>query len=157
MPMRTNDDDDLVGSPSEVVPLRALMQLLYQQWRCRAVYAATHLGIADVLGDGSRTVAELAAVTGCHALSLYRLLRALARIGVFVELDGQWGRHRWRPRRVASRIAGYHPGIEHAALLDRPAVIDQPPGPRIYSARRTNPERDPAAGDSTIPTPSPRW
>jgi hypothetical protein len=32
---------------------------------------------------------ELAQATGCHAPSLYRLLRALARIGVFVELDGQ--------------------------------------------------------------------
>ena len=71
------------------MPLGALMQLLYQQWRSPAVYAATHLGIADLLGDGSRSVAQLAEVTGCHAPSLYRLLRALARIGVFVELDGQ--------------------------------------------------------------------
>jgi hypothetical protein len=52
------DDDCAAG------PLGVLMQLLYQQWRCRAVYAATELGIADVLGDGSRTVAELAEVTG---------------------------------------------------------------------------------------------
>jgi Dimerisation domain len=65
------------------------MQLLYEQWRSPAVYAAVQLGIADVLGDGSRTVAQLAEATGAHAPSLYRLLRALARIGVFVELDGQ--------------------------------------------------------------------
>jgi len=89
MPMRIEDDDDLAGSSSGVVPLGALMQLLYQQWRSPAVDAATQLGIADVLGDGSYTVAELAEATSCHAPSLSRLLRALARIGVFVELDGQ--------------------------------------------------------------------
>jgi hypothetical protein len=69
-------------------PLLALMQLLYQHWRSPAIYAATRLGIADVLADGSRTVTELAEATHSHAPSLYRLLRALARIGVFIELDG---------------------------------------------------------------------
>jgi hypothetical protein len=86
---KAQHEDGLTGSPSGILPLWALMQLLYQQWRSPALYAATQLGIADLLGDGTRTVAQLAASTGCHAPSLYRLLRALARIGVFVELDGQ--------------------------------------------------------------------
>ena len=64
------------------------MPLLYQHWRSPAIYVATRLGIADVLADDSRTVAELAESTDTHAPSLYRLLRALARIGVFTELDG---------------------------------------------------------------------
>lgn len=89
MPIRIDDDDDVTVSPHGTFPLWALMQLLYQQWRSPAVYAATQLGIADVLGDGTRTITELAEATGCHAPSLYRLLRALARIGVFAELDGQ--------------------------------------------------------------------
>jgi hypothetical protein len=44
----------------------------------RAVYAAARLRLADLLADGPRTAAELAASTGNHAPSLQRLLRALA-------------------------------------------------------------------------------
>ena len=69
-------------------PLHALMRLFYQHWRSPAIYVATRLGIADVLADDSRTLAELAGPTDTHAPSLYRLLRALARIGVFTELAG---------------------------------------------------------------------
>lgn len=86
---KIEDLGEVGGSPSGVFPRWALMRLLYQQWRSPAVYAAVRLGIADSLGDGSRTVAQLAEATGAHTPSLYRLLRALARIGVFVELDGQ--------------------------------------------------------------------
>ncbi len=45
------------------------------------------LGIADLLAGGARSVTDLAACTGADAGSLRRLLRALARLGVFVELD----------------------------------------------------------------------
>jgi ubiquinone/menaquinone biosynthesis C-methylase UbiE len=50
-----------------------------------SVYAAAKLGIADLLDAGPRTAEELAALTGVHAPSLYRLLRALASLGVFTE------------------------------------------------------------------------
>ncbi|MGH3779324.1 MAG: methyltransferase [Pseudonocardiaceae bacterium] len=73
---------------SVVAPRLALVQLLYQQWRSPAIHVVTRLGIAEVLADGSLTVAELAEATGAHAGSLYRLLRALARIGIFIECDG---------------------------------------------------------------------
>jgi O-methyltransferase domain len=87
--MSASIEDNAAAPVDGVLPLWSLMQLVYQQWRSPAVYAATELGVADVLGDGSCTVAEVAEATGCHAPSLYRLLRALARIGVFVELDGR--------------------------------------------------------------------
>jgi O-methyltransferase domain len=47
------------------------------------------LGIADALRGGPRAVEDLAAQTGTHAPSLYRLLRALAALDVFEELDGR--------------------------------------------------------------------
>jgi ubiquinone/menaquinone biosynthesis C-methylase UbiE len=50
-----------------------------------SIYAAAKLGIADRLDAGPRTAEELAALTGVHAPSLYRLLRALASLGVFTE------------------------------------------------------------------------
>jgi len=55
----------------------------------QALHVAASLGLADLLAAGSRTSDELAAATGTHAGALYRLLRALAGVGVFVEEEGQ--------------------------------------------------------------------
>jgi hypothetical protein len=51
----------------------------------QSIYAAAKLGIADLLDAGPRTTEELAGLVGVHAPSLYRLLRALASVGVFTE------------------------------------------------------------------------
>ena len=51
----------------------------------RCVYAVAELGIADLLAEGPRSSGELAAETGTHEPSLYRVLRALAGLGVFEE------------------------------------------------------------------------
>ena len=53
------------------------------------IYVAAKLKIADHLAAGPRPVSELAAASGAHADSLYRVLRALAGYGVFAEEDGQ--------------------------------------------------------------------
>ena len=45
------------------------------------------LGVADHLRDGPRSSAELAAATGAHAPSLYRVLRALACKQIFTEVE----------------------------------------------------------------------
>lgn len=47
------------------------------------------LGIADRLAEGPKTIQQLAQETNSHADSLYRVLRALAGRGVFVEENGQ--------------------------------------------------------------------
>ena len=51
----------------------------------QAIYVAAELGIADRLADGPRRAEELAAEIGAHTRSLYRLLRALASLGIFAE------------------------------------------------------------------------
>lgn len=66
-------------------PSAAMLQLMSGFWISRALYIAAKLGIADYLQDGSKTVDELAAASGTHAPSLYRVLRALVSVGVFVE------------------------------------------------------------------------
>jgi hypothetical protein len=58
-------------------------------WMSRAVHAAATVGVADHMGDEPRAVDELAAATSTHAESLYRVLRALASGGVFVEHAGR--------------------------------------------------------------------
>lgn len=67
-------------SPVEVIMNMALGYLV-----SRSLHVATELGIADHLKDGPRAVEELAARTGAHPHSLYRLLRTLAAQGVFAE------------------------------------------------------------------------
>lgn len=62
-----------------------LLAVIRGYQRSRAVTVAAELGIADLLRDGSRDVDELAAATGTSAPALYRLLRALASIGIFSE------------------------------------------------------------------------
>jgi hypothetical protein len=55
----------------------------------QAIHVAATLGIADLLVDASRTSDELAAATGTHPPTLYRLLRALASVEILHELDGR--------------------------------------------------------------------
>jgi predicted transcriptional regulator len=66
-------------------PQAVMMRLLTGYWISQALHVAAHLGIADLLKDGPQTVTRLAAATGTHERSLYRLLRALAGEGVFAE------------------------------------------------------------------------
>jgi ubiquinone/menaquinone biosynthesis C-methylase UbiE len=66
----------------------AVLQVLSGFWSARAVYIAAKLGLADLLQEGPKTAAELALLTGTHAPSLYRVLRALASIGWLEEGAG---------------------------------------------------------------------
>jgi O-methyltransferase domain/Dimerisation domain len=66
-------------------PRDELNQMIAGFWRTQAVYVAVRLRIPDLLAAGPRTADELAAETGSHARSLYRLLRALSSSGVFCE------------------------------------------------------------------------
>jgi hypothetical protein len=53
----------------------------------QAIHVAATLGIADLLRDGPRDSETLARETATHAPSLYRVLRALASVGVLHEDD----------------------------------------------------------------------
>jgi hypothetical protein len=55
----------------------------------QAIHVAATLGIADLLAEASLTSDDLAAATGTHPPTLYRLLRALASVEVLHELDGR--------------------------------------------------------------------
>jgi hypothetical protein len=55
----------------------------------QAIHVAVVLGLPDRVAGGPRSADELASATGSHPRSLYRLMRALATVGVFHELPGQ--------------------------------------------------------------------
>jgi hypothetical protein len=69
--------------------INRLNQLLLGQFISRSVYLAADLEIADLLRDGALSVSELATRTASSPDALYRMLRALAAIGVFEERPGQ--------------------------------------------------------------------
>ena len=52
-----------------------------------ALYPAAKLGIAELLADGPQPVSELASQTGANEDALYRVLRALASVGIFAEVS----------------------------------------------------------------------
>ena len=55
----------------------------------QAIYVAAVLGISDHLADGPRDVGWIAEQSDSDPASLYRLLRALATVGVYEELPGR--------------------------------------------------------------------
>jgi hypothetical protein len=69
----------------DVAAQSALFQMVTGARLAQAIYVAAALQIADFLADGPQTVAELSEITRTHAQSLYRLLRALASVGIFAE------------------------------------------------------------------------
>jgi len=59
-----------------------LIQLLTGAWAMQAVATAARLEIPDVLAGAARTAEDVAAKTGADPGAMYRLLRALASLGV---------------------------------------------------------------------------
>ena len=70
---------------TETSPLQQLDQMITGYWTSQAIYAAAKFGIADLLNDGPRSIDDLAQASSTNADALYRLLRALASIGIFSE------------------------------------------------------------------------
>lgn len=79
-----------INSAAQPVPPEAfLTQIAFGALMTQALYVVAKLGIADLLANGPRSVAELAAETKTHERALYRVLRALAAVGIFTETDLQ--------------------------------------------------------------------
>ncbi len=66
-----------------------MARMITGYWVSQMVHVAAKLGLADRLADGPRTADELATLTETYTRSLYRLLRALASVGIFSEDDDQ--------------------------------------------------------------------
>jgi predicted O-methyltransferase YrrM len=63
-----------------------MMQLLYGSLVTHLVTVVAELGVADLVADQPRPVADLAGATGTNPDALYRALRTLASQGVFTEV-----------------------------------------------------------------------
>ncbi|HKT37406.1 MAG TPA: methyltransferase [Ktedonobacterales bacterium] len=81
----------------------------------QALYVAARLGLADILKDGPQPVAALATTTGANADALYRVLRALASLGVFEESTDR----RFALTPLAALLQQDHPNSLRAQALFR--------------------------------------
>ena len=69
-----------------IPPEQQLFQMLRGAGVARGIAAVAELGVADLIGDRTVPVAEIARSVSSHEGALYRLLRALASVGVFKAL-----------------------------------------------------------------------
>ena len=91
----------------------ALFQMATGYWISQAIYVAAKLGIADLLKDGPQSSVALAAATGSDAPSLFRLMRALASVGVFSQL----GTDRFTLSRLAESLRTDTPASLRAMVI----------------------------------------
>jgi hypothetical protein len=100
--------------PKRQLPLPAVMfNLIAGRWVTQMISVAAHLEIADQLKDGARTVEELAAASGSQVQPLYRVLRALASVGIFEETKGR----RFKLTPLAATLRGDVPGSMRALAI----------------------------------------
>ena len=79
--------DSRTATAREIPPPIQMLQIISGFWVSRCVYILAKLGIADLIKDQSKTAEELAAATGSHGPSLFRVLRALVAVGVITQDD----------------------------------------------------------------------
>lgn len=70
---------------SALPPGQQFAHMLCGFWISKALYVAAKLNLGDLLRSTPKRADDLAALTGAHPHSLYRLLRMLASVGIFTE------------------------------------------------------------------------
>lgn len=134
------------AQPASISPSVRMMQLLWPgAMAVQAIHVAAKLGLADLVADGPKTIAELAEATHSDASSLARFLRALTSLGIFAEdtvgryrqtalSDVLRGDHPESIRRWAMML-GAHFVWEPCGELDETIRTGQPAFERVYHAQ----------------------
>lgn len=110
---------------------QVLNQMMVGGWICQAIYVAAELGIADLLAEAPQTAEQLAKRSNAHPGALYRLLRALAGIGIFAE--DQQGQFTLTP--LAERLRTDTPASQRALATMMGAEFYQTWGNLLHSVR----------------------
>lgn len=72
---------------AELPPQVQMMKFILGKWISKPIYVAAQLGIADILSEGPKSIEELAQICSAQESSLYRVMRALACLGIFSEAN----------------------------------------------------------------------
>jgi hypothetical protein len=94
-------------------PPAVMFTLIMGRWVSHLIYIAAKLELADRLKHGPRTVEQLATAADVQVQALYRVLRALASVGVFAETKGK----RFKLTPLAVTLQKAVPGSMHATAL----------------------------------------
>ena len=94
-------------------PPDVMRNLTIGYWVARLVHVAAKLKLADLLKKGPRTVEGLATAAGVQPMALYRILRALASVGVFAETKNR----RFKLTPLAATLQTGLPASMHAWAL----------------------------------------
>jgi SAM-dependent methyltransferase len=135
-----------IAAPAEPVTQPSSSERMIQMTSghviAQALYVVAELGIADLLSTGPRSSPELAETTGVHAPSLYRVLRTLASLGVFVEQVDQ----RFALTPLGETLRADVPGSVRAWALVNCGISWRAYGELLYSVRTGQPGFDRAHG-----------
>lgn len=74
-----------MSAETRLIPSAEITRMMDGAVIAQLIYLAAELGVADLLTRRPRTVAEIAERTGTAPDPLYRMLRTLASVGIFVE------------------------------------------------------------------------
>lgn len=110
-------------------------QVFRGAWITQGIAVAAELGIADLLADAPRTAEELAKETRAHSQALYRLMRALASAGIFVQDED--GRFSLSPLAYPLRTDGAGSQRAFAAMMG--GELQQAWGQLLHSVRTGEP------------------
>jgi hypothetical protein len=83
----TNQPPSRASQSSGMPPQVMMLQMANAYRTSQAIHVAATLGIADHLTDGAKSIQDLAQATHTQPQALYRLLRALASMGIFAETE----------------------------------------------------------------------
>ena len=108
--------------PRKLSAPELMRNLAIGYWASRLVHVAAKLRLADLLKGGSRTVEDLASAADVQPVPLYRLLRALASLGIFAETKGR----RFKLTPLAATLQTGVPNSMHAwaMMVNEPWMWD---------------------------------
>jgi hypothetical protein len=150
----STESSALPHTPSAAPPMQ-MMEMLYGALATQLISVAAEFGIADLLADGPRSAADLAASTGADSGATYRMLRALASLGVFTEVaPGTFGMTplsetlrtgvKGSMKDLAQDVGGRtrllaYADLSHSIRTGKPA-FDHAHGTSMWSYLQTHPE-----------------
>jgi SAM-dependent methyltransferase len=121
-----------------------LFQMVIGKWISKAVGTVVELGVPDQLAKGARRSSDIARAAGASEDGIYRLLRALASVGLFAET----GDRRFKLTPLGHYLRSDHPqsiaGYAHFTAHDS---TWRPWGELAYSVRTGQPAFDKVFGE----------
>ena len=133
--------------PAPVEPREAMLQILGGYMISQSIYVVAKLGVADHIKDEPASADELAATTGANPDGLYRILRTLSSVGIFVEHED---RHFTVTPMGALLRSGVRDSVRDWAIFRGDESAWRPWGEIMHSVRTGEPAFNHVFGDGVF-------